>query len=246
VKRILLTMCALGATVALADPAFARKSRQFDGIAKGPHGREAMISRNIERGDGQRSVRSSITGKNGKTATSETSRVIDREAGIAERSKIVTGPEGNTRSVDVTATKTGEGQYDLNREVTGFNGDTRTQTGSGSITKTDTGYSSSGSLTSEKGTTTFDRSATREDGVRTVSGTATGPGGAVRTLDRERDYNAGTYDSTRTLTSADGKTRSVETEAVRDGNAVEGSKTVTGPQGNTRTTTFSGAVTPAN
>ncbi len=240
-KKMLLAMCAVTAMMALAEPAFARKTRHVEGVAKGPHGRERLVTRDVERGDGQRSARTSVTGQNGKSATLEKNGAIDREAGVAERSKTFTGPEGNTRTVDVTATKTGEGQYDLNREVTGFNGDTRSQTGSGTFTKTDNGYSASGALTGEKGTSTFNRSATREDGVRTVTGAATGPGGGVRTVDREHDYEAGTYEATRALTGPEGKTRTVETNAVREGDAVNGSKTVTGPQGNTRTTTFSGS-----
>lgn len=245
-KKMLLVMCAMSATIALADPALAGKKRHFDGVAKGPHGRERTISRDMERGDGQRSTRTSIIGENGRTLSKDKNLSVDREAGLAERSKTVTGPDGKTRSVDVTATKTDEGQYDLNREVTGFNGDTRTQTGSGTFEKTDQGYTASGSLTGEKGQTTFDRSAVREDGVRTVSGTATGPGGAVRTVDREHNFKDGSYDATRTLTGPDGKTRTVDTEAARDGNAVAGTKTVTGPQGNSRTTTFSGVATGGN
>lgn len=242
-KKILLTMCAMSAALALADPAFARKSRHFDGVAKGPHGRERTISRDVERGGGERSARTQVTGENGRSAILEKNASVDREAGLAERSKTFTGPDGKTRSVDATASKTGDGQYDIDRTVTGFNGDTRTQTGSASVTRTGNGYSASGSLTGEKGTTTFDRSATREDGVRTVTGDATGPNGGTRSVDRTHDFKNGTYDSTRALTGPDGKTRTVETDAARDGDAISGTQTVTGPKGNTRTRVFLGGVT---
>ena len=153
-NKMLLVMCALSASVALAEPAFARKKRHLEGVAKGSHGHERTITRDVERGDGERTTRTSVKGENGRSVTQDKNLNIDREAGLAERSKTVTGPDGKTRSVDVTATKTGEGQYDLNREVTGFNGETRTQSGGGTLEKTGNGYNASGSLTGEKGTMT--------------------------------------------------------------------------------------------
>jgi|GEM_PF-2019534 len=138
-KKMLLVMCALSASVALAEPAFARKKRHLEGVAKGSHGHERKITRDVEGGDGVRTTRTSVKGENGRSVTQDKNLNIDREAGLAERSKTLTSPYGDTRTVDVTATKTDDGQDDLYREVAGFNGDTRTKTGSGTFKKTGNG-----------------------------------------------------------------------------------------------------------
>jgi hypothetical protein len=154
-----------------------------------------------------------------------------------------TGPNGKTRSVDRTATKTAPGQWEVNREVTGRNGETRVQTGTASVTKTETGRTITGSGSGPNGTGAFERSVSTVGGVRTVEGTATGSNGGVRTVDRVWDSNTGTMTGDRTLTGPNGATRNVDVTAAKDGDKITYERTVTGPNGDVRTNTGEVVVT---
>ncbi len=188
----------------------------------------ALISAPIEAGARERSAR--VAGAHGGQG------VVTRSVTPGQRSvsRDWTGPNGKTRSVDRTATKTAPGQWDVSREVTGANGNTRLQTGTANVTKTETGRTITGSGSGPGGTGAFTRSVSTENGVRTVEGTATGSNGGARTVERTLDSNSNTLTSARTVTGPNGATRSVDVTAEKDGDTISYERTVTGPNGGTR------------
>ena len=178
-RRIALLMCAALAALIAAPLEADARGRRLEGVVTGARGHQATVARDISARGRDRSAHTSISGENGRTRDVWRSRDID--PGARSRSSDVTFSDGATRSVDRTATRTAPGEWTVEREVTGRNGETRTQTGSANVTHTDQGRTVNGSLTGPLGDSSFERSVSHEDGVRTVTGATSGPmGGAPR------------------------------------------------------------------
>jgi hypothetical protein len=188
-----------------------------------------LIATPLEAGARERTAK--IVGARGGQAT--VSRSMNR--GERSVSRDVALPSGATRSVDRNAVRTGDGQWSVDREVTGRNGETRTQTGAATVARTENGRTVSGALVGANGQSTFNRTVSTEDGVRSVEGNAMSSNGGVRTVDRMIDSNSGVMNATRMLTGPSGATRTADVAATREGDAISMERTVTGPGGNTRT-----------
>ncbi len=113
--------------------------------------------------------------------------VTRNEDGSAAIKKSYTGPNGKTGSVDKTRTKTENG-YSTTGTRTGPNG--KTQTFERSSEKTENGRSFSGTTTLENGKTITTKSdVTRTENGRTRTTTQTGPNGNTRTFTTNRLNN---------------------------------------------------------
>ena len=213
---------------------------------------------------GARSRTVQWTGAHGNHRTTETSRTWNRRQGVATRDRTTTFNDGSQRTVDVDRQRTAPGAYSVSREVTGRNGDTRTQTGDFTVSRDADGRSVIGDIsTSNHGQIDYARDVSRQNGVRSVNSSATFEDNSSITRSSSgscagatcssagvitgRNGQETTWDASRTRTDngatrdvsfADGSTRSVDRE--RDGNG-DGSgtitRTVTGRDGQTRTQT---------
>ncbi len=79
-------------------------------------------------GNGNYQVNTQATGADGKTVTKSATYDTNASDGRVGRSKIVTGPQGKTRSVSANTTNNGDGTYTHNREFRGFGGRTASRT----------------------------------------------------------------------------------------------------------------------
>ncbi|HKQ72330.1 MAG TPA: hypothetical protein VJ810_01285 [Blastocatellia bacterium] len=95
-------------------------------------------------GNGTYQVNTQATGAAGKTATKSATYDTNASDGQVGRSKIVTGPQGKTRSVNANTTNNGDGSYTHNRDFKGFGGKTASRT----ATAGNGGYSASGTTRS--------------------------------------------------------------------------------------------------
>lgn len=205
----------------------------------------ATATSQVSRTRGSRIRDASITGENGRTRSVHDERTWDRQAGTYDRDHTTTFNDGSTRSVDVDAQRTGQGQYSATRTVTGRDGETRTQTGDFTSQRTDDGRVVSGQIqTQNHGEVDVTRDISHQDGTRTASTVATLEDGRTITSDSTRTRDGADVSYSRDTTFADGSTRAVNRE--RDGNG-DGTgtitRTVTGRNGDTRTQTGDYVVT---
>jgi hypothetical protein len=214
--------------------------RALEGVIVGQNGKTSTVNRVVTRDPGVRTAEISVTGPNGQVRTQENIATRDRVDGTSSTSRTTTFADGQTRSVNGTAVKTDNGADDLSRTVTGRAGETRTQTGTAQATKTETGRTVSGELNGPAGQSTFNRTVSHEDGVRTVDQNSTGPRGATASTSRVIDRKTGNFESNRTQTGPNGATRTTRTTGVRNGDTVTGQRTVTRPNGQGRSGSFSG------
>lgn len=205
----------------------------------------AFDEADARRREGQRARTTTITGQHGGQRTIDTQRAWDRSAGTRSRDRTTTFNDGSTRNVGVDSVRTGQGQYSVSREVTGRNGETRTQTGDFSVTRTENGQSVSGDInTTHAGQIDYNRDVAHENGVRSVNSSAVFEDGSAITRSSQgscangactsvgsvtgRGGNTATWDQTRTrtetgatlsrdVTFADGTTRSVDAERTGNG-----------------------------
>jgi hypothetical protein len=212
----------------------------------------------------ERSSRTEIQTKRG-TAVAE--RSVSRENGAASREITRTGPNGKSRSLESSRTKTGPGAWEGERTVTGPNGKSRTQTGEFSAVKTETGRTVTGAIqTQNNGAVDYSKSITRGADGRTVaatgtfedgtswsrtaavdcdkgvgcqsSGAFTNRAGETKTWSQSRTKTEDGWDKSRDVTFADGTTRSVDVDATKTGQGQASfDRTVTGRDGQTRTQT---------
>jgi|CXWL01.1.fsa_nt_gi hypothetical protein len=220
------------------------------------------------RGQGAREV--TVTGDNGRQVQDRRSR--DRHSGTATHDRTTTFRDGSTRQVESERIRTGPGQYSASREVTTRNGETRVQSGDFTVTRTDTGRSVRGDITtSSHGQIDYARDVTNRNGVRDVNATATfEDGSTIRRTSRgscangvctssgavtDRQGVTTTWEQTRARTDtgatlsrdttfADGTTRSVDAERAGNGDGTGTlTRTVTGRNGETRSQTGDYVVT---
>jgi hypothetical protein len=231
---------------AFAESADARPGRR--GAAVGEAGGAGAGAR--ARGSRSRDV--TLTGQNGRQRTIETDRTRNRAEGTFTRDRTTTFNDGSRRVVDVDGQRTSPGNYDVTREVTGRNGQTRTQTGSFEAQRTADGRSVTGDINTQNyGQIDYQRNVTHGDGARSVNSSATFEDGTSITRASNgscgsgvctstgvitgRDGGQTTWDQTRTrtengatrerdVTFADGTTRSVDAERVGNG---DGTGTIT-------------------
>jgi hypothetical protein len=242
-----LTAAALVALAALAVPAAtvsdadARVRRAQGSVTtnRGTYNGNAEVRRS--RGARDRSA--TVTGPNGGSRSVEDSRNWGEGAYTHDRT--TTFNDGSQRHVESEVLRTGEGTFSGTREVTGRNGETRTQTGDFSVERGENGRVVTGAInTTNGGQIDYAREFTRGDGVRSVDATATFEDGSSisRSSDRTRTENGATFSND--VTFRDGSTRSVDT--IRTGNG-DGTgvidRTVTRRNGNTRTQTGAYEVT---
>jgi len=233
---LLMAISALGLVMATASaPAHADRGArggggqmQRQGMPRG--GFETHTQR--QRVDGGFRRDRTVTGPDGRQATSNTTVTHDREAGTRTRTQEQSLPNGRTRSVTDTMTRTDTG-YTRNTESTrtlpdgttqtaardvvvtrdketgtatrsvdsvGYNGQTRSvdQT----IQRTDTGFTSSATLTGPQGTSTRETELNRNDSGFTRETTFTNPQGqtTTTTVEVDRDPATGTVTRDRTRT----------------------------------------------
>jgi hypothetical protein len=196
-----------------------------------------------------------------------------RTRGSRSRDTVTTGPNGAQRSVSTDVDRTAPGEFSMSREVTGRNGETRTQTGDFTRTSTETGHSLTGDInTTHNGQIDYQRDVSHENGARSVNSSATFEDGSAITrastgscamgscsstgVVTGRDGGQASWDQTRTrtengatldrdITFADGTTRSVEAERTGNGDGTgEITRTVTTRDGETRTQTGEYEITP--
>jgi hypothetical protein len=91
-------------------------------------------------GNGTYQVNTQATGARGRTATKSATYDTNASDGQVGRGKIVTGPQGRTRSVNANTTNNGDGTYTHNRDFKGFGGRTASRT----VTAGNGGYSAAG------------------------------------------------------------------------------------------------------
>lgn len=228
----------------------------FDAADARPRaGRQGSVSRDV-----------TVRGQNGGQRTVHDERSRNRRTGTATHDRTTTFNDGTTRTVEAERVRTGPGQYSATREVTGRNGETRTQSGDFTVTRTENGRVVTGDInTSHHGQIDTSREVSRENGVRSVNsqatfedgtsitrasqgscangvctstGTVTNRQGGVSTWEQTRTRTENGAELSRDVTFADGTTRSVD--AVREGNG-DGTgtitRTVTDRDGQTRTQT---------
>jgi hypothetical protein len=250
--------------VATLDTADARVRRGAAAVHT-QHGTAAGRSE-VRRERGHRSRDTTWTAPNGAQRSTSDDRTWDRRAGTYNRDRDTTYRDGSTRSVDVDAQRTAPGEAVVQREVTGRNGQTRTQTGVFNAERTENGRVVNGDITTTNaGHVDYSREVTREGGVRSVDSRATfedgtsvsrssvgacadgtcssstaltNRQGATTTIDRSRTRTDAGAVYSRDTTFSDGSTRSVDRERVGNGDGTgEITRTVTGRDGETRTQT---------
>lgn len=267
IARVLAAMIVAGGVLAAASEA-AAEQRGRRGQATIQTERGTYQARGeVRRERGARVRDRSVTGPNGRETSVHDERRWNREEGTYNHDRERTFANGDTRSVDVDAQRTGEGEWTAQRQVTGRNGETRMQTGTFTGERTENGRIVTGDIqTQNHGQVDYQREVTRENGTRSVTSSATfedgtqisrsssgacdGAGhcesqgaitnrqGETTSWSQSRTRDGADVSRARDVTFSDGTTRSVD--AVRDGNG-DGTgsveRTVTGRNGETRTQT---------
>ena len=212
----------------------------------------------------ERTSRTEVQTKRG-TAVAE--RTINREKGSAAREKTITGPNGKSRSLESSRTKTGAGAWEGERTVTGPNGNSRTQTGEFTATRTQDGRTINGVIeTQNHGAVDYNKNLTRGEDGRTItatgtfedgtsrsrtstvdcdkgvgcesSGAVTNRAGETKTWTQSRTKTEDGWDKSRDVTFADATTRSVDVDATKTGaGQATFDRNVVGRDGKVRTQT---------
>lgn len=97
------------------------------------HG-EVEVSRNVSHQDGVRTTSTAATLEDGRTITSDSTRV--RDGADVSYQRDTTFADGSTRSIDRERDGNGDGTGTVTRTVTGRNGQTHTQSGEYEVTRT--------------------------------------------------------------------------------------------------------------
>lgn len=265
-KLAALAAAALIATpiLAISVDADARERRVRGSVetARGTYQGEATTVRQR----GLRTRDATITGPNGGQRTVQDERQWNRQDGVYTRDRTTTFADGTQRTLDTDVLRTGEGTFSASREVTGRNGETRIQTGDFTRTQTENGRTLTGDInTTNHGQIDYERSVSREDGVRSVNSSATFEDGTSISRASTASCSDGTctsqgvvtnrnggetaWDASRTrtengvvrerdITYADGTTRSVDYERIGNGDGTGViNRSVTGRNGETRNQT---------
>lgn len=220
---------------------------------------------------GQATRDATITGPNGRQQTVSQRRQRDVAAGTASTDRTRTFSDGSSRNVNNQLERTGQGTYEVDRTVTGRNGETRTQSGQFETTRTENGRNTTGQIqTQNAGSIDYNRDVTRSENGRAVSSTATFEDGtslsrasqtacaqgagcttSATVTNRQGREVSSTQNVQRTQTGAalardttfaDGTTRSVDTVTTRNGDgSASAARTVTGRNGQTRSQTAQGS-----
>lgn len=250
--------------VASIDDADARTRRTRGAVTTGRGVATGEATTTRERGSRVRDA--TVTGPNGGQVSNHDARTWNRQEGTYSRDHTTTFNDGSQRGVEVDAVRTGEGQFSATREVTGRNGEVRTQTGDFTVTQTEGGRAVTGDIsTTNAGQIDYQRNVTRGEGTRGVEASATFEDGtsiqrsssaacanaacASQTVITGRDGGQTVIDQSRTSTDAgvvlerdttfaDGTTRSIDRERVGNGNGTGTvTREVTGRNGEVRTQT---------
>lgn len=190
----------------------------------------------VHRERGQRTRDATITGPRGGQTSVHDQRTWDRQAGAYSHDRVREFPDGTSRSVDADAVRTAPGEWDVDRIVTGRNGEVRTQSGVINTERTANGRITTGDIqTSNYGQVDIVREVSREGGVRAVDGSATFEDGTSLTRSSVGSCDgAGACTRSTELTNRAGQTTSIEESRVRDGNTVNYERDTTFADGTTR------------
>jgi hypothetical protein len=190
----------------------------------------------VRRERGVRTRERSVTGPNGGETSVRDERRWDREEGAYSRDRVRTFPNGDTRSVEVDAQQTGAGAWSAQREVTGRNGQTRTQSGEFTGARTEDGRVVTGDIqTQNHGQVDYQREVTRENGTRSVNASATFEDGAQITRSSTGSCDgAGNCVSEGAVANRQGETTRWTQSRARDGADVTRAREVTFSDGATR------------
>lgn len=168
-----------------------------------------------------------------KKGTANYSQNIKREDKARTTNRTVTGPDGKAATTSKTTTKNETGGYSTIGTRTGYNGNT--QTLNKSATRTDEGVAINKTVTSENGkSVTVDKTVTKDaDGGYSTTGTYTTSGDKSGTISGSGQKTETGYAGTHTYINQDGKT--VIVDEVYDHSAKSLTSTTTGPNGKVRT-----------
>lgn len=206
-KVIWFGLLAVVFSFALSFPAEA-KERKRSGSYSNSEGKSGTFERTVSR-DGQGNVSKSRTSTNqdGKTATRSKERTWDKETKTGTYNSSSTGPHGAQRSA------------------------------SGTITKTDTGFTSTGTRVNAKGeTSSVNRTVTKnEDGTVLVNKVVTNAAGESRTMDKTITKTEDGRSVTGSYSSTDGKSGTFQKDVSRADGVKTVSSSVTNQDGQTAT-----------
>lgn len=234
-RMIATTAFAIAALTAAAvyDTADAR-TRRAHGSVTSQHG-TVTAERVTHRERGSRTRDTTITGANGRQRSAHDERTWNREEGTYSRDHVTTYGDGSQRSVDVDGVRTGQGQYSVDRSVTGRNGETRTQSGDFSVERGDGVRTVTGDInTSNNGQIDYQRTVTHDQGSRSVNASATFEDGTSITRQSSGSCAGGTCSSSGVVTQRDGDQTSWEQSRTRTENGVTRARDVTFADGTTR------------
>lgn len=206
--------------------------------AAGERIRKAQVTEHhVERGEGRYERRTSVQTRRGQ-ATKDVRRQFDRDAGTADATARVTGPDGSTASYNRRIRRTENGGS-VNETYTDFQGRTATrdrsvETGDGTVSRNRSAtYRNGGSATSSDVITRTDDGVSRDRSFATSRG-----GGGSLTADARRTEDGGTV--SKVLKDKDGNVIGARDTAVEKTDTGAVSTTVfTNRDGETKTVTRS-------
>lgn len=108
--------------------------RQTTGVITTENHGQIDVSRQTSRGPDGRTLTASQTFEDGTSITRNANQDCDRSARTCERTDVTTFRDGSTRTVTGASQGNGDGTGVWSRQATGRNGETRTQTGTYSVT----------------------------------------------------------------------------------------------------------------
>jgi len=230
VAAIALTALTLSAAYDAADARGRRVQGQV-ATQRGTFNGQAEVNRQR----GSRTRNAEVTGPNGGQRTVEDNRNWSREDGTYSHDRTTTGPNGASRNVNTDVVRTGDGQFEAQREVTGRNGEIRTQTGEFTATQTENGRNVNGTInTTNAGQIDYDRNVSHDNGVRSVNASATFEDGTSRTRSSSASCANGACSSSGVITNRNGGETSWDQSRTRTENGVVLDRDVTYPDGSTR------------
>jgi len=186
---------------------------------------------------GERKTNTTWTNQDGKTGSKTQEHTWNKDTKTGTFENTTTLPNGKTAAREGAVTKTGDNTIVIKGTETDFNGKTRTF--SQTKTKTETGATTTGTITRPDGkTATMNSTMTKNDTGFTKETVITGPNGKTTQIEKSLTRAPGDNIHETTITRPDGKTteRTVETKRNADGS---GTRTieVTGADGKTYTRT---------
>lgn len=230
-----LALCAAAAFavftgMAAVDVADARVRRQVT-----VHGEHGAAHAEVRRSRGSRTRDATVTGPDGEQRTSHDERRWNRRAGSYSRDHATTFADGTTRRVDTDIRRTGRGEFSVSREVTGRDGETRTQNGDFAVERAANVRTVTGDIeTSNHGHIDYTRSVARENGARNINSAATFEDGTSIARSSTASCANGVCTSSGVITGRDGGQTRWQATRTRTENGVRLRRQVTYPDGTTR------------